>query len=260
MTSFGDTLTARVIVTPLSFNAMLDMVFLQPVSVAMETPILPPSVLSGTRCTDLRSPCTRHLSHKPMQHQIAMRGALLCVSEAHFHSSRLHRTTSDDGHRNSETRCPIAVLHPIPPCSDASSGAIMMSAYPCVVDDRRQQTPYANHDNSGLHPFLDDAGQACCDLSQAWIPSPWTCGPRPPSFVGEGCPLPLPHAGAVYAPRLLVTKHPTCVSSTTPVNIPGLAPVDVDRLVLRTPIHQHPQQYPPALLCPLSSLQVVGFL
>ena len=59
----------------------------------------------------------------------------------------------------------------------------------CVVDDRCQLTPYANHDNPGLHPFWDDAGQACCDLSPTWIPSPWTCGPRPPSFVSEGCPL-----------------------------------------------------------------------
>ena len=219
----------------------------------------PPTGISCHGNAHLTSICAeRHQAHRPAitLHQTPIpqahatsncnEGAVPCVSEAHFHSSRLHRTTSDDGHRNSETRCPIAVLHPIPPCSDASSGAIMMSAYPCVVDDRRQQTPYANHDNPGLHPFLDDAGQACCDLRPTWIPSPWTCGPRPPSFVGEGCPLPLPHAGAVYAPRLLVTKHPTCVSSTTPVNIPELASVDVDRLVLRTPHPSAPPAVPPS--------------
>ena len=218
----------------------------------------PPTGISCHGNAHLTSICAeRHQVHRPAitLHQTSVppanatsncnEGALPCVSEAHFHSSRLHRMTSDDSHRNSETCCPIAVLHPIPLCPDASFGAVMMSAYPCkfwdnglqgaqlstdtsipdpqppsfhagessaaddlpsetdrmliicVVDDYRQQTPYADHDKPGHHPFLDGAGHACCDRSPTWIPSPWTCGPRPQNF----------YSYELFVPRACARDH-----------------------------------------------------
>ena len=57
------------------------------------------------------------------------------------------------------------------------------------IDDAHQQTLLADIDTFGLHLHLDDAGPAYRDTSPAYRdtsptrnPSPWTCGPRPPSF------------------------------------------------------------------------------
>ena len=67
------------------------------------------------------------------------------------------------------------------------------------ADDDDPLIPLANHDTLGLRQLLSDVGPlgpAYFDVSPAWSPYPWTCGPRPPSFVTEGGLCPCPQAGA----------------------------------------------------------------
>ena len=68
-----------------------------------------------------------------------------------------------------------------------------------TADDDDPLTPLANRDTLGLRQLVNDVGPlspAYFDVSPAWSPYPWTCGPRPPSFVTEGGLCPCPHGGA----------------------------------------------------------------
>ena len=68
-----------------------------------------------------------------------------------------------------------------------------------TADDDDPLTPLANRDTLGLRQLSNDVGPlgpTYFDVSPAWSPYPWTCGPRPPSFVTEGGLCPCPRGGA----------------------------------------------------------------
>ena len=80
----------------------------------------------------------------------------------------------------------------------------------------------ADDDTTRLHPPLDDDGPAYYDPTPTWTPPPWTCGPRPPSFLTAGGPLSRPREGA---PRAASQNAPDV---RAPTQVPtDLAFVDV---------------------------------
>ena len=117
------------------------------------------------------------------------------------------------------------------------------------IDDAYQQTLLADIDTFGLHLQLDDAGPAYRDTSPtyldtgpayrdtspayrdtrpAWNPSPWTCGPRPPSVCTAGGPFPRPHERAPCAVSRIKPPERTSDIQASPNVVGDLASVDVN--------------------------------
>ena len=120
-----------------------------------------------------------------------------------------------------------------PPCghTTASCDPPLQAAHLFVtrVDDHLPVT-FADDDTLGLHFLLDDVGPAYFDMSLPCTLSPWTCGPRPPSFIAEGGPVPSPHDGASRPSHLLTTAIcPSGVFRTPTLGVTDLATVDVTR-------------------------------
>ena len=102
---------------------------------------------------------------------------------------------------------------------------------------------YADDDTLGLHLLLGDGGSAYFDMSLPWTPSLWTCGPRPPSFIAEGGPVPGPHHGASrHAHLLMAAIYLMDVLRAPPLGVTDLAAVDVTRpQCLGSPVPRHPR-------------------
>ena len=126
-----------------------------------------------------------------------------------------HHVTGD--HVSGQTdRHPIIDARREP--SDSTS--IFMAAL--TTSDDLWPTSNADDDTTRLHPPLDDDGPAYCDTSPTWTQPPWTCGPRPPSFLVVGGPSPCPQE---RAPRAAIRDTPD-VRAPTQV-VADLAIVDV---------------------------------
>ena len=120
-----------------------------------------------------------------------------------------------------------------PPCSrtTASYDPPLQAAHLLVtrVDDHLPVT-FADDDTLGLHFLLDDVGPAYFDMSLPCTLSLWTCGPRPPSLIAEGGPVPSPHDGASRPSHLLTTAIcPSGVFRAPTLGVTDLATVDVTR-------------------------------
>ena len=118
-----------------------------------------------------------------------------------------------------------------PPCGQSCTDPSLHTTHLLVssVDDHLPLTS-ADDDTLGLHLLLGDGGSAYFDMSLPWTPPPWTCGPRPPSFIAEGGPVPSPHDGALRPSHLLTTAIcPSGVFRAPTLGVTDLATVDVTR-------------------------------
>ena len=120
-----------------------------------------------------------------------------------------------------------------PPCGHATESyglRVQTEHLPVSSIDDHLHVTSADYDTLGLHFLLDGVGSAYFDMSLPWTLSPWTCGPRPPSFIAEGGPVPSPHDGASRPSHLLMTAIcPSGVLRAPTLGVTDLATVDVTR-------------------------------